>query len=196
MNSEPRLPCVQTRENPPFKGGCPKIGLDRRGGMNQNTPNPGVALKWPHPCSLPIEWGSRGCPPNANLRPRVVLDTQVWLPARDGDGMCCHPSKGIMINSRGERRTKALEGTEDLPTDSEQYQAEKPEGTDTVTTNHYMRLVEFSHVALGDPLAMGVGLWIKLILFIKHCNCNCNFTCLVQLKFKYLKIIILITKIF
>ena len=30
--------------------------------MNQNTPNPGVALRWPHPCSLPIEWGSRGCP--------------------------------------------------------------------------------------------------------------------------------------
>ena len=146
--------------------------------MNQNTPNPGVALRWPHPCSLPIEWGSRGWPPNANLRPRVVLDTQVWLPARDGDGMCCHPSNGIMINSRGERRTKALERTEEYPTDSEQHQAEKPEGTDTVTTNHYMRLVEFSHVALEDPLATGVGLWIKLILFIKHCNCNCN--CLIS----------------
>ena len=87
-----RLPCVQTRENPPYKGGCPKIGLDRRGGMNQNTPNPGLALRWPHPCSLPIEWGRRGCPPNVNLRPRVVLDAQVWLPARDGDGRCCHPS--------------------------------------------------------------------------------------------------------
>ena len=151
--------------------------------MNQNTPNPGVALRWPHPCSLPIEWGSRGCPPNANLRPRVVLDTQVWLPARDGDGMCCHPSNGIMINSRGERRTKALEGTEDYPTDSEQHQAEKPEGTDTVTTNHHMRLVEFSHVALEDPLATGVGLWIKLILFIKHCNCNCNLRFLLYIIF-------------
>ena len=150
-----RLPCVQTRENPPYKWGCPKIGLDRRGGINQNTPNPGVALRWPHPCSLPIEWGSRVCPPNANLRPRVVLDTQVWLPARDGDGMCCHPSKGIMINSRGERRTKALERTEEYPTDSEQHQAEKPEGTDTVTIKHHMRLVEFSHVALGDPWLRG-----------------------------------------
>ena len=29
---------------------------------------------------------SRGCPQNVNLRPRVVLDTQVWLSARDGDG--------------------------------------------------------------------------------------------------------------
>ena len=39
-----------------------RVGLDRRGGMNQNTPNPGLALRWPHPCSLPIEWGSWGCP--------------------------------------------------------------------------------------------------------------------------------------
>ena len=62
-----------------------------------------------------------------------------------------------MINSRGERRTEALEGTEDHPTDSEQHQAEKPEGTDTVTTNHHMRLVEFSHVALEDPLATGLA---------------------------------------
>ena len=53
--------------------------------MNQNTPNPGIALRRPHPCSLPIEWSSRGCPPNVNLRPRVVLNAQVWLPARDGD---------------------------------------------------------------------------------------------------------------
>ena len=157
--------------------------------MNQNTPNPGVALRWPHPCSLPIEWGSRGCPPNANLRPRVELDTQVWLPARYGDGMCCHPSRGIMINSRGERRTKALERTEEHPTDSEQHQAEKPEGTDTVTTNPHTRLVEFSHVALEDPLATGVGLWIKLILFIKHCNCNCNYFQIHELKMFRAKIL-------
>ena len=156
----------QTEENPLYKGGCPKIGLDRRGGMNQNTPNPGLALRWPHPCSLPIEWGKRGCPPNVNLRPRVVLDAQVWLPARDGDGMCCHPSSGIMINSRGERRTNALEGTEVSQQTPSNIRSEKPEGTDTVTTNHYMRLVEFSHVALEDPLATGVGLWLKLILFI------------------------------
>ena len=58
--------------------------------MNQNTPNPRLALRWPYPCSLPIEWGSRGCPMNVNLRPRVVLDTQVWHPARDGVGRS-HP---------------------------------------------------------------------------------------------------------
>ena len=107
-----RLPCMQTRENPPYKGGCPKIGLDRKGGMNQNTPNPGVALRWSHPCSLPIEWGSRGCLPNVNHRLQVALDTQAWLPTRDGDGRSCHPSSGIMTNSRGKRITKALEGTE------------------------------------------------------------------------------------
>ena len=57
--------------------------------MNQNSPNPRLALRCPHPCSLPIEWGNRDCPPNVNLRPRVVLDTQVWLPARDGDERSC-----------------------------------------------------------------------------------------------------------
>ena len=58
----------------------------RRRGMNQNSLNPGLTLEWFHPCSLLIEWSSRGCLPNVNLRPRVVLDTQVWLPARDGVG--------------------------------------------------------------------------------------------------------------
>ena len=135
-----------------------KDWLGQEGEMNQNSPNPGLAPRWPHPCTLPIEWGSRGCPPNANLRPRVVLDTQVWLPARDRDERSCHPSSGVMINSRGEHMTKALERTEEFSTDSEHLRSEKPEGTDKVTTNHHMRLVEFSHVALEDPLATEVGL--------------------------------------
>ena len=80
--------------------------------MNQNTPNKGLALRWPHPWSLLIEWGSRGSP-------RTTLNHggtghQLWLPVRDGDERSCHPSNGIMINSRGERRTKALERTKDL----------------------------------------------------------------------------------
>ena len=126
--------------------------------MNQNFPNPGLALMWSHSCSLPIEWGSRGCPLNVNLRPRVVLDTQVWLQARDGDKRSCHPNSGVMINSRGERMTKALERTEETQQTPSTIRLEKPEGTDTVTTNHHMRLVEFLHVALEDPLAMGVSL--------------------------------------
>ena len=137
-----------------------KDRLGQEGRDEPEYPNPGVALRWPHPCSLPIEWSSRGCPPNVNLRPRVVLDTQVWLPARDGDGKCCHPSSDIIINSRGERRTEAFQQTPSI------IMTEKPEGTDTVYTNSHMRLVEFSHVALENPLTTGVGLWLKLILFI------------------------------
>ena len=101
----------QTGENPPYKGGWWKIGYHQE---ERDEPEfPRLALRWPHPCSLPIEWGSRGCPPNINLRPRVVLDAQVLLPARDGDERNHSPSSGVMINSRGERMTKALERTEE-----------------------------------------------------------------------------------
>ena len=37
---------------------------------------------------------------------------QVWLPVRSGDERSHPLQMGIMLNSRGERRTKALEGTE------------------------------------------------------------------------------------
>ena len=124
--------------------------------MNQNTPNPGVALRWSHPCSLPIEWGSRGCPPNANLRQEVVLDTQVWLPARDGDGMCCHPSKGIMINSRGERRTKALEGQRI----SNRLRATSSGETRGYRHSHHQSLHAFSGIfACSSGGSLGYGGW-------------------------------------
>ena len=79
--------------------------------MNQNTPNPRLALRWPHPCSLPIEWGKRGCP-------RLQLSTtggtgHPGLAAGKGWRWEKLPSAdGIMLNSRGERRTETLEGTE------------------------------------------------------------------------------------
>ena len=76
------------------------------------------------------------------------------------------PSSGVMINSRGEWLTKTLEGTETLQQTPNTIRSEKPEGTDTVYTNSHMRLVEFFHVALEDPMATGVGLWLKLILLI------------------------------
>ena len=76
----------QTEENPTYKGGWWKIGYHQEGRDEPEYPNPRLALRWPHPCSLPIEWGSWGCPSNVNLRLLVVLDTQVWLPARNGDG--------------------------------------------------------------------------------------------------------------
>ena len=68
-------------------------------------------------------------------------------------------SMAVMINSRGERMTKALEGTEEA-TDSKHNQAGEPERTDTVTTNSHMRLVEFSYFGYGGLLL------INLILFI------------------------------
>ena len=71
-----------------------------------------------------------------------------------------------MINSRGERMTKALERTEERQQIPSTIRLEKPEDTDTVTTNHCMRSVEFSHVTLEDPMATGVGLLLKLILLI------------------------------
>ena len=37
---------------------------------------------------------------------------QVWLPVRSGDERSHPLQMGIMLNSRGERMTKALEGTE------------------------------------------------------------------------------------
>ena len=139
--------------------------------MNQNTPNPGVALRWPHPCSIPIEWGIRGRPPNEPStvieRSGVVLDT-LRSGCRQGTemGSAAILARGIMINSRGERRTKALEGTEDFQQTPSNIRRRNQRVQTTVTTNPHMRSVEFSHVALGDPLATGVGLWLKLIPFI------------------------------
>ena len=117
--------------------------------------------------------------------PRTTLNHggtghQVWLPVRDGGGRSCHLNSGIMINSRGERRTKALERTEEHPTDSEQHQAEKPEDTDTVTTNHHMRLVEFRMWLWripgygGWPLikinSFHNNIWFDLCLLLSYCN--------------------------
>ena len=163
--------------------------------MNQNTPNPRLALRLPQPCSLPIEWGSRGCPPNVNLRPWSFQSMGGTGHPRSGCrqgtemGGAAILARGIMINSRGERRTKALEGTEDLPTDSEQHQAEKPEGTDC---SHHQSSHAFSGIftcGSGGPLATGVGLWLKLIPFIITFDliyCNISLF-MVKFKIAYLK---------
>ena len=87
---------------------------------------------------------------------------------RQGTEMGCAAilARGIMINSRGERKTKALEGTEDFQQTPSNIRRRNQRVQTAVTTNPHMRSVEFSHVALGDPLATEVGLWIKLIPFI------------------------------
>ena len=137
----------QTGENPPYKGGWWKIGYHQEGGISQNSPNPGLALRWSHPCSLPIEWGSRGCP---ECQPSTTSGTKhPGLAAGKGRRWEKLPSSsGIMINSRGERMTKALEGTKELQQTPSTIKPEKPEETDLVDTNSHMQSVEFSHVIL------------------------------------------------
>ena len=67
-------PCVDWK-NSLYKGGCPKIGLDRRGGMNQNSPNPdelsGDPILGPTPLNR-----VRLLPPNDNPLTTVVLATR------------------------------------------------------------------------------------------------------------------------
>ena len=123
--------------------------------MNQNTPNLGLALWWPNPCSLPIEWGSRDFPPNVNLRPRVVLDIQVWLPAREGVGRSHSSSEGIMLISRGERMTKTLEGTEAEQQTPDILRAGETRG-------NKLRCSLLFSVALRDPPCLGGWPLIKI----------------------------------
>ena len=88
---------MQIRENPPYKGGCPKIGLDRRGGMNQNTPNPyllsGVPIIVLYPLNGEVEavpriltfdhgwyWTPRsGCRQGNEMGGAVILAVALWL---------------------------------------------------------------------------------------------------------------------
>ena len=78
--------------------------------MNQNTPNPRLVLRWPHPRGLTLWIGHGRCSQN-NPKPRWY-----WTPGvaagKEWRWENSPPAMGIMLNSRGERRTKALEGTE------------------------------------------------------------------------------------
>ena len=104
--------CMQIKENPLYKGGWLTIGSARREEMNQSTPNHGLALRWSTLAASPIEWGEEDVP-ESNIRPRVVLDTQVWLSSRMEVEEATF-AEGIMLYPRGESRTIALEGTGNL----------------------------------------------------------------------------------
>ena len=141
--------------------------------MNQNTPNPGVALRWPHPCSIPIEWGIRGRPPNEPStvieRSGVVLDT-LRSGCRQGTemGSAAILARGIMINSRGERRTKALEGTEDFQQTPSNIRRRNQRVQTTVTTNPPHA---FSGIfACGSGGSPGYGGWPLIKINSFHNN--------------------------
>ena len=109
-------PCMQTGENPPYKGEWLEIGYHQEGMINQNTPNPWLALKWHHPCE-PTHWMGWESVSN-NPKPLVVLDTQVWLPVRDGDRRSHLPAVMLSLIPeesawqrfwRGQRKTRDFE---------------------------------------------------------------------------------------
>ena len=53
--------------------------------MNQNTPNPGLALRWPIFLALSIEWGKESVPQCQSLTTSGTGHPGL-APARDGDG--------------------------------------------------------------------------------------------------------------
>ena len=151
----------QTEENPPYEGGWMKIGYHQEGRDEPEFSKPGLALRWPHPCFLPIEWGSRGCPPNVNLRPRVVLDTQVWLPARNGDGRSHLLLKALCFVLEFERKTKTLEGKEAEQQTPGNIRAGETRWNQQTCSPHYVNSPRMS-VALGDPPCLGGWPLIKI----------------------------------
>ena len=86
---------------------------------------------------------------------------QVWLPVRSGDERSHPLQMGIMLNSRGERMTKALEGTE-VEQQTLANEARKPEGNKL--SRHSTLLL--TSVALGDYPRWGGWPLINLILCI------------------------------
>ena len=78
--------------------------------MNQNTPNPRLVLRWPHPRDLTL-WIRHEHYSQNNPKPRWY-----WTPGvaagKEWRWEKSPPADGIMLNSRGERMTKALEGKE------------------------------------------------------------------------------------
>ena len=158
------LPCVSTRENPPYKGGCPKIGLDRRRGMNQNTPNPELTLGWPTSTPLhPLNEVMR-LSPECQPRLRMELDTQVWLPIRDRDGRSCPLLVALCLILEENAEQRLWEGLENK-TDSRYIQAET-DWNHLLHFPHYVNSPRLS-VAPGDPWPRRLSPLI-LIPCIKH----------------------------
>ena len=84
--------------------------LGQEGRDEPEYPNLRLVLRWPHPRGLPL-WLGHGRYSRNNPKPRWY-----WTPGvaagKEWRWEKSPLQMGIMINSRGERRTKALEGTE------------------------------------------------------------------------------------
>ena len=151
---------TRLEENPPYKGGCPKIGWDRRGGMNQNTPNPRLVLRWHYPRDLTL-WIGHGHYSQNNPKPLWY-----WTPGvaagKEWRWEKSPLQMGIMLNSRGERMTKALEGTE------VEQQTPSKWGWETSGEQAVMAFHTRSSVALGDYPRWGG--WPLINLITMHNN--------------------------
>ena len=123
-------------------------------------PKPQISSQVAQLCSLPIKWGSRGCPPNVYLRPRVVLDTQVWLPARDEVGRSYPLLKTLCLileESAGQRLKKEQRQNKRLQ-EHKGWRNQRGQA-DMLTT-----LREFTTVKCGsgDPPCLGGSPLIKI----------------------------------
>ena len=128
--------------------------------MNQNTPNPRLALRWPHPRGLTL-WIGHGRYSRNNPKPRWY-----WTPGvaagKEWRWEKSPPQMGIMLNSRGERMTKALEGTE------VEQQTPSKWGWETSGEQAVMAFHTRSSVALGDYPRWGG--WPLINLITMHNN--------------------------
>ena len=150
-------PCMKTKENPPYKGDWLEIDPARRGGMNQNTPNPGLTPKGPILAILPIEWGRRSSPKNP--KPRVVLDTQVWLQVRDGDEGSHLLAVALWLTPKESAWRRLWRGQRKI-TDSEHNQAGETRWYKTQSPPIPTCVRWNFACGSGRPPGYGVGLWL------------------------------------
>ena len=142
-------------------------------GWTRIPQTPGLALKWPHPCSLHIEWGSRGCPPNVNLR-TTGSSGNPGLAAGKGWRWEKSPSaEGIILNSWVERRTKTQERTETGQQTPDIKRVGETRGNQLICLPHYVNSPWLS-VALEDPPC----LWAWSLIKINSLHNNIWFICL------------------
>ena len=79
-----RLPMYVGWEKSSYKGGWLEIGPVKKWGMNQNIPNPGLTLRWPHSSSSTHWMGWRSCHQISTFD-MSGTGHWVWMTARDVD---------------------------------------------------------------------------------------------------------------